>query len=75
MPGGVAQLVGTPSRTQKIVGSIPGQGAYLGWGFEPQLGYIWQTTDRCFSLSLMFLSLCHGCFSLSLPKINKHILG
>ena len=38
------------------------------------LGYIWEAIDRCFSLSLMFLSL-----SLSIPtplsKINKHVLG
>ena len=34
----VAQLVGALSCNQKVVGSIPGQGTYLGCGFNPQPG-------------------------------------
>ena len=31
----VAQLVGTSSHNQRVAGSIPGQGTYLGRGFDP----------------------------------------
>ena len=37
---------------QKVVGSIPSQGTYLGCRFDPQLGYVWEATNRCFSFSL-----------------------
>lgn len=30
-------------------GSIPGQGAYRGFRFNPQSGHIWEATDGCFS--------------------------
>ena len=33
----VAQLVGHPSARQSVTGSIPGQGACLGCGFDPSL--------------------------------------
>ena len=39
-PGWVAQLVGTSTQKvyQKVAGSIPSQGTYLGCGFDPRLG-------------------------------------
>ena len=42
---------------QKVAGSIPGQGTYLGCEFDPWLGCLWEATDQCFSLTSMFLSL------------------
>ena len=57
---------------QNVAGSIPVQGTCLGWGFDPQLGHMWEASDWCFSLTSVSLSL-----SLSLLpslKINKHIL-
>ena len=47
---------------QKVAGSIPGPGMYLGSGFDPQLGV--------FSLSL-FLSLSLKSISISLGKNFK----
>ena len=51
---------------RKVTGSIPGQGTYLGCGFDPRLGCMWEATYRYFS---------HQCFSLFLPsslcKISK----
>ena len=41
---------------QKVVSSTPGEGRYLGCGFDPQEEYIWETTDQPFSLTSMFLS-------------------
>ena len=43
--------------TKKVVCSIPSPGTYLGCGFDPQSGCVQGATDRCFSLTLMFLSL------------------
>ena len=37
-PGQVAQLVRASSCTQKVVGSIPSQGTYVGGGFDPRFG-------------------------------------
>ena len=51
---------------QKVMGSIPGQGTYLGSGFDPQVGYVWEATDHCFPLTLMVLSF----LPLSLKPIN-----
>ena len=39
------------------------QDTCLSCGFDPQPGYMWGGTDRCFSLTSMFLS-----FSFSLPS-------
>ena len=60
---GVAQLVGYHPTNQKVTGSIPGQGKCLGCGFGPQSGRVREATDRCFSLTSMFVSL-----SFSLPS-------
>ena len=55
--------------SQKVAGSIPGQGTCLVCGPGPQL----RTTDQYFSLTSMFLS-----FSFPFPsphsEINKHVL-
>ena len=40
----------------KFGGLILGQGTYLGYGFNPCSGYVWEATNPCFSLMLMFLS-------------------
>ena len=42
---------------QNAVGSIPSQVTYLGCGFDPWWGHVWEATDQCFSLTLMFLFL------------------
>ena len=36
----------------KGVGSIPGQGIYVGCGFDPWSRCVWEATSQCFSLSL-----------------------
>ena len=43
---------------QKVVGSIPGQGACLGCGFSPWWGHVQEATNGCFS---------HQCLSPSHP--------
>lgn len=30
----------------KAAGSIPGQGTYRGWGFDPWLGHVGEATDH-----------------------------
>ena len=42
---GVAQLVGVPSYKLRVLGSIPGQGTYLGCGLSPQLGHVQEVTN------------------------------
>ena len=65
----MAQLVRASSCTpEKVEGSIPGQGTYLGCSFDPQLGLEQEATDPCFSLTSMFLSLPS-----SLSKTNEDI--
>lgn len=45
-PGQMAPLVGELSLyTKKVAGLIPDQGTFLGGGFIPWLGYIWEATD------------------------------
>ena len=44
-PAGVAQLAGAPSCNQKVVGLIPTQVTYLGCGFDPGSGHMWEATD------------------------------
>ena len=48
--------------------SSPGQGIYLGCGFDPQMGHVPEAIDRCFSLS--FSLLISLLLSLSLKLIN-----
>ena len=57
----VAQLVGLSSRNQKVAGSIPGQGAYLGSRFNSQ--------TRMRGSQLMFSSLPPS-FSKSKEKMS-----
>ena len=57
---------------QKVAGSIPGQGTYLGCGFDLRSGRVWEATDRCFSITSTFLSLCLS-LSFSLPLSLKSI--
>lgn len=42
---------------QSVVGSIPRRGTYLDGRFHPWPGCLPEATDRCFCLTLMFLSL------------------
>ena len=51
---------------QKVTGSIPSQGTYLGCRFDPQWRRIWEAT--------LDVSLLHWCFSPFLSKISKYIL-
>ena len=70
-PGQVAQLVGVLSHAPKVVGSIPGQGTCPCCKFDPQLGYVQEATNQCFSLSLSLSPLPAS----SLSKINEHLPG
>ena len=67
----VAQLVEHHLAHQKVVGSIPGQGTYLGCRSYIRLGYMQEATNWYFSLTLMFLFLYLFLYlphaSLSLP--------
>ena len=61
---GVAQLVGHPPVNRKVVGLIPSQGTYLGYGFHP---LVWaQMGDH----QLMLLSRISGSLPPSLSKSN-----
>ena len=53
---------------QHVASLIPGLGTHLHCGFNPRLERIWEATDRCFSLTLMFDSL-----SLPLPLFLESI--
>ena len=48
---------------QKAGGSIPGKSIYLGCGFDPWSGHIWEATNQYFSLTSM-------CLPLSLKSVN-----
>ena len=63
-------LVCSHPANQKIVGSIPSQGMYLGCRFGFQSEHMQEATSQCFSLSLMFLSLSPS-FLLSLESIKE----
>ena len=66
-PSQVAQLVGaSPHMPKEVASSIPSQGTYPGWGFDPQWGSVQEATDQCLSVCFS-LSL-----SLSLSQINKN---
>ena len=70
----VAQLVGCHPAKWKVPALIPCQGTCLGCGFGPWLGHVHEAIYRCFSLTLMFLSLSFSLPSpLSRKKINKII--
>ena len=63
-PGWVAQLVGVSSGNQKVSGSVPGQGTYLGCRYHPPSKCVQslvqackEATNWCFSLALMFIYL------------------
>ena len=45
---------------QKVVGSIPHHGTYLGCRFDPQLGHIREAIDQYFSLSKKLISMSLG---------------
>ena len=55
-PGWVAQLAGGSSHTPKDCRFNPG-GVYSGLGFDSQSEHVQEASDRCFSLTLIFLSL------------------
>ena len=65
--GWVAQLECHPAH-QKVVGSISNQSICLGCGLDLWPRCVWEATDRCFSLTSMFLFLS---LSLSLSLINN----
>ena len=66
---GVAELVGCCPA--KVTSSIPCQGTCLPCRFCPQSGHVREATNRCFSLTSVFLSLS---FSLPFPlSKNKYI--
>ena len=46
-----------PPVHSKVAGSFPGQGTHLVCRFDPQSGHMQEATNRCFSPTLMFLSL------------------
>ena len=54
---------------QKVAGSIPTQGTYLGCGFNPRSGCVWEGTDECSLSFILSTSL-----SIFLSKANEHIL-
>ena len=64
----LAQRLGASSHTPKGCGSIPGQGIYLGYEFDLQLGHKQEATEQCLFLVLMSLFL-----SLSPPPFLKSI--
>lgn len=60
-----------PFHPKKVAGFDSQSGHNLGCGFDPKSERIWEATDRCFCLPLMYLSL-------SLPpplRIYKNIFS
>ena len=57
---------------QKVVGLIPCQGTYLGYGFDPRSEHVREATNQCFSNMHVSLSLS---FPLSLKCNLKNVLG
>ena len=64
LAGHLSQLKRHPMH-KKAAGSIPDQGTNLGCGFNTYWGRIQDALDRCFSLTLMFVSL-------SRSKVNEN---
>ena len=60
---------------QEAAGSMPGQVTYIGCGFNPWLGCGQEATNKCFSLTLMYVFLFLPLPLSSLSKISEHILG
>ena len=52
----VAQLVGVLSHRLRRDGLVPGQGAYPGFGFDPQSGHVQEGSQLMFLSSLSLLS-------------------
>ena len=65
----VAQLIGASSHKQKVAGSIPGQGTYLGCRFDSHVHTI--SSLGAYGRQPMDASLSHQCFSASLPLSLK----
>ena len=62
-PGQCGSVGRVLSAKQLVTGSIPSQGSYLGFGFDPQSGHMQEATDRYFPLISMFVSLCFSLLS------------
>ena len=63
---------------QNVVGSIPSQDTYLGFGFSPRLGHVLPAANQYLSLTSMSpsLSLSLSCtLPLSLKAMKKMSLG
>ena len=73
---GVTQFVGASSMyTEKIGGSSPGQGTYLGCEFNSQSGHLWwQAANQYFSLIFLTLMSLSLPLSLCLKSINISIV-
>ena len=69
LAGWLSWLVRRPIH-QKVAGSIPGQGMYLGCEFDPQSGRVWEATNQYFSPTSMFLSLSLHPPFVSLKSMN-----
>ena len=67
----MVQLVKCHPTKQKVSRSIPSQGAWLGCGPGPHLGYVQEATDRCFSPYQSFSPSLSP--SLPSPKRNKSL--
>ena len=65
-PGGLVGWSVVPY-IQNVAGLIPGQGTYLGCGFDPQVGHV-----RLIGKQLMFLSHI-DVFSVSLPLSKRSV--
>ena len=65
---GVAQWIECQPVNQKVAGLIPSQGTCLGLQARSPSGGVQEATNRCFSHTSMFLSLC---FSLP-PPLSKN---
>ena len=53
-PGHCGSVVRASSHAPKVGCSISSQSTYLGCGFDPHSGWVWEVTSQCFSLSLYF---------------------
>ena len=65
---GAPQLAGASSPSQKVAGSVPGQGTWLGFGFDPWCRHIQEAT---WGNQLMLLS----CISVSLSLFLSPFLS
>ena len=63
----VAQLVGHHPTERNVASWIPSQGTHLGCGFGTWSGRVWEETDQCFFLTLIF----SPSRSPSLPSLYK----